>query len=170
MVRSRRVVFGLLAAICIPSAAWSQTVLQGGDSLPICAPNGYNGYAIHSPNGQHHLGCRGQVNQGYINFTFVIKKWHGSSVDQALVQDWSSGYDGSSVGLGSHQNQWTWASADAYALMQGDGNFVFNYYGPGSAAAWSSSTYGNPGAYLNLQDDGNLVIYTPSDTPIWSSR
>jgi RHS repeat-associated protein len=34
---------------------------------------------------------------------------------------------------------------------------------------WTSGTYGNPGAYLKMQSDGNLVIYSASGVALWSS-
>jgi hypothetical protein len=42
--------------------------------------------------------------------------------------------------------------------MQSDGNLVLYSAAP-SRPLWSSSTAGNPGAALSLQDDGNAVIY-----------
>lgn len=45
------------------------------------------------------------------------------------------------------------------AVMQTDGNFVlYDYAG---AARWASNTWGNPGAFLHVQCDGNVVIYRP---------
>jgi hypothetical protein len=60
--------------------------------------------------------------------------------------------------------------------MQADGNLVA-YYGPnvddgfvaaGSAAIFASNTAGNPGAFLRMQDDGNLVIYGPAGV-LWAT-
>ena len=51
--------------------------------------------------------------------------------------------------------------------MQGDGNFVA--YAP-SNALWSSNTWGNPGAYLVCQEDGNVVIYNSVGTALWASN
>ena len=39
----------------------------------------------------------------------------------------------------------------------------------GKVALWSSGTFGNPGATINMQDDGNLVIYSTSGQALWSS-
>ena len=39
----------------------------------------------------------------------------------------------------------------------------------GSGAPWASGTDGNPGAFLRMQDDGNLVIYSTGGVAIWSS-
>ena len=48
--------------------------------------------------------------------------------------------------------------------MQTDGNFVVYHNG---TPLWHAGTYNNPGAYLALQNDGNLKIYTTRGTPIW---
>jgi hypothetical protein len=46
-----------------------------------------------------------------------------------------------------------------------DGNLVV--YGP-TGPVWDSATYPNPGAFLVMQNDGNLVIYRSNGTPIWN--
>ncbi|NRG42323.1 hypothetical protein HRK28_15520 [Rathayibacter sp. VKM Ac-2835] len=51
-------------------------------------------------------------------------------------------------------------------VMQTDGNAVI--YGGDSSVKWSSGTAGNPGATLNLNPGGNLVIASPRQM-IWSS-
>jgi hypothetical protein len=55
------------------------------------------------------------------------------------------------------------------AVMQDDGNFViYDYCGD---AIWDSNTHGNPGAYLALQNDGNVVIYSSDNTEaLWSTH
>jgi hypothetical protein len=65
-----------------------------------------------------------------------------------------------------------WASATAgkqvaFAIMQGDGNFVV--YAPDGTPLWHAGTHGNPGTFLQIQDDGNLVLYAPGDRAIWAS-
>ncbi|MFD0532324.1 hypothetical protein ACFQ1I_46420 [Kitasatospora arboriphila] len=54
-----------------------------------------------------------------------------------------------------------------YAQMQYDGNFVVY---DGNTPVWASNTAGFPEARLVLQDDGNLVIYSGSGQPVWSSN
>ena len=54
----------------------------------------------------------------------------------------------------------------AYAVLQGDGNFVVY---PPSGALWASYTQNNPGDHLSLQDDGNLVIYSAAGAPLWAT-
>jgi hypothetical protein len=52
------------------------------------------------------------------------------------------------------------------AVMQGDANFVV--YRSGGVPVWASRTNGAP-AGIELQDDGNLVIYR-SGQPVWASN
>ena len=43
-------------------------------------------------------------------------------------------------------------------------------YGPSGSPLWASGTQGNPGAYLALQTDGNLVIYSHGgNMPLWAT-
>ena len=53
--------------------------------------------------------------------------------------------------------------------MQGDGNFVI--YGRDNngfeTATWHTHTSGSPGAFFALQQDGNLVVYHPSNKPLY---
>jgi hypothetical protein len=53
--------------------------------------------------------------------------------------------------------------------MQGDGNLVL--YAPGMSVRWHSYTDGNPGAYAEMQGDGNFVIYNKAGTnALWSTQ
>jgi len=58
-------------------------------------------------------------------------------------------------------------------IMQTDGNLVL--YDTSGQARWESKTSGNPGAFLNVQDDGNLVVYRAgsatetANNSLWSS-
>jgi hypothetical protein len=59
------------------------------------------------------------------------------------------------------------------AIMQTDGNFVLYKTKISSApiyAAYSSNTQGNPGSWITMQDDGNLVIYAPNGRALWASK
>ena len=47
-------------------------------------------------------------------------------------------------------------------IMQTDGNLVL--YDTSGQPHWESNTSGNPGAFLNVQDDGNLVVYREGST------
>lgn len=58
-------------------------------------------------------------------------------------------------------------------IMQTDGNLVL--YDTSGQYRWASKTQGNPGAFLNVQNDGNLVVYRAGSTSqtannsLWSS-
>lgn len=58
-------------------------------------------------------------------------------------------------------------------IMQTDGNLVL--YDTSGQYRWASKTQGNPGAFLNVQDDGNVVVYRAGSTSqtannsLWSS-
>ncbi|QEL14334.1 hypothetical protein [Limnoglobus roseus] len=56
-------------------------------------------------------------------------------------------------------------AATNLAMQGADGNLVLN------GAHWASNTAGHPGAFLVIQNDGNLVIYDASGThPLWASN
>jgi hypothetical protein len=38
-----------------------------------------------------------------------------------------------------------------------------------SGPIWSSQSANNPGAFLRMQDDGNLVVYSNTGEPLWLS-
>ncbi|MGF1429088.1 hypothetical protein [Kitasatospora sp. LaBMicrA B282] len=77
-------------------------------------------------------------------------------------------------------NSQTYTDPGAYAIMQGDGNFVVYQ---GQTAVWNAQTWGHPGAYTCFQTDGNLVVYagpylpggyncnpaTPNNKALWNS-
>jgi hypothetical protein len=54
--------------------------------------------------------------------------------------------------------------------MQSDGNFVL--YGANYVPVYFvTSTQGNPGAWMVIQDDGNLVIYNQDGAvALWNTR
>jgi hypothetical protein len=51
-------------------------------------------------------------------------------------------------------------------VMQSDGNLVL--YGP-AGAVWNSRTR-SPGAYLLVQRDGNVVVYSTDRRALWNTR
>jgi Tol biopolymer transport system component len=57
------------------------------------------------------------------------------------------------------------------AKMQTDGNFVV-YYGNQQAgsALWVTKTQGYAGAYSIFGSDGNLVVYSSSNSVLWASN
>jgi uncharacterized membrane protein YgcG len=61
----------------------------------------------------------------------------------------------------------------ANLAMQTDGNLVLSTYDPNFTVLrirWTSNTAGNPGAYLEMQPDGNLVVYRSDRYPLWASN
>ena len=63
----------------------------------------------------------------------------------------------------------TVGSGATYGTMQDDGDFVL-YAEDGGAAQWASGTPSlGCGAYLDLQNDGNLVLYDSSQNARWST-
>jgi len=57
----------------------------------------------------------------------------------------------------------------AYGIMQEDGNFV-TYSQNKAIVFWSTATYGNPGSFFLLQDDGNLVVQNSYGDVLWTSN
>ena len=54
------------------------------------------------------------------------------------------------------------------AIMQTDGNFVV--YNAAGTAVFHTWTYGNPGAFLRLQNNGSIVVFRASDqVHLWGS-
>jgi RHS repeat-associated protein len=53
--------------------------------------------------------------------------------------------------------------------MQADGNLVLTALATGKTI-WSSGTSGNPGAYAQFGNDGNLVVYTAAGTAKWTTN
>jgi hypothetical protein len=52
-------------------------------------------------------------------------------------------------------------------LMQQDGNLVLYRNGQ---AKWSTGTNGHPGAYFVMQNDGNAVVYSRNNKPLWATN
>lgn len=52
-------------------------------------------------------------------------------------------------------------------IMQGDGNFV-DYDASNGFVYWNSGTF-VPGSFVSMQTAGNLVIYSPTGTALWTS-
>uniref|UniRef100_A0A667W8R6 Bulb-type lectin domain-containing protein n=1 Tax=Myripristis murdjan TaxID=586833 RepID=A0A667W8R6_9TELE len=52
------------------------------------------------------------------------------------------------------------------AIFQDNGNFVIYKW----AQQWETNTSGLGGNRVVMQGDGNLVMYTSSDKPVWDSK
>jgi hypothetical protein len=55
-------------------------------------------------------------------------------------------------------------------VLHGNGNLVEYKTAGARHEVWSTHTAGHRGAFLVMQSDGNLVLYTKARTPLWSSR
>jgi surface antigen len=80
--------------------------------------------------------------------------------------------DGNLV-LTNKSGQALWATGSegkaATLVMQADGNLVM--YDSRRQPIWASNTSGNPGAFISLQNDGNLVIYQKNRAKaLWSTN
>ena len=56
----------------------------------------------------------------------------------------------------------------SYCEMREDGDFVI--YDGNLKPCFRTGTKGHPGAFLRLQNDGNLVVYTPDLQVLWASK
>ncbi|MFB6894475.1 trypsin-like serine protease [Kitasatospora sp. NPDC056327] len=89
-----------------------------------------------------------------------IRQWilDSSAVDQALL--------GPGARLSAGQ---TLAGRDLKLTMQADGDLTLTHKNVPGGVIWATGTGGNPGAYLEMQPDGNLVLSTANAQPIWHS-
>lgn len=63
-----------------------------------------------------------------------------------------------------------WSPNHLYRLlMQSDGNLVL-YSMPGNKPFWATGTTRYPGSVLQMQGDGNLVVYAPGHVAVWASN
>jgi hypothetical protein len=155
----------VIAALATTTRVAHANFMAPGDTLTlnqcVYSDNGvwrlcYENYLIHT------LVCCTRIN------TLV---WTAQPDDCGLHADpqycgWTSYYDGSSGGLGRHQDQTSQDTRNSgTAYMQYDGNFAF-YPIPG-VSTWSTQTGGWPGSQIYMQDDSNLVVYY-YQLAIWS--
>ncbi|MER6125267.1 hypothetical protein ABT173_22045 [Streptomyces sp. NPDC001795] len=90
---------------------------------------------------------------------------------------WADGTNVHSATIGSGQKLkggWWTQSRYTRLVVQPDGNVVM-YRKRDGKAIWSTGTYGHSGAYVYMQSDGNLVVYTSSGGPglggaLWSTH
>ena len=122
------------------------------------------GSQIASPNGQYTLGFTGALflyptSQGIDMWTFSSQELYPNPP--------------ATVGGGVPEG-----TSNSWFVMQTDGNLVVLYPGPslydpgsdGPSVAFQTNTSGNPGAYLAVQNDGNLVLYSASNTVLWATN
>ena len=61
----------------------------------------------------------------------------------------------------------TWTTGlNNWLIMGGDGNLVM--YTASGTPIWWTNTQGNPGAWLSMQDNSDLVIYSWNNVRLWS--
>jgi hypothetical protein len=134
----------LTAPIGIASPASAQP-MYGGDTLS------YND-TRYSANGQYKIEWRCTYICGVVHLRYVNGEWIGGYGYIPTIWD---------------QGDWVpYFYAPPRMEMQTDGNLV--YYDVYDVAYAESNTDGHSGAWLNIQDDGNVVIYTWNNVPIWS--
>ncbi|MCQ4042031.1 hypothetical protein [Streptantibioticus rubrisoli] len=98
----------------------------------------------------------------------VYKSTGGTGMGGGL---WADGTYTRSQTIGSgHKLQAGWWTQAQYTrlVVQLDGNFVM-YRNSDGKAIWSSRTSGHSGAYVDMQGDGNLVVYPSSGSALWAS-
>jgi hypothetical protein len=149
--------YPLIVVACLITAAASGERVRATDLVADDYVSVWTGGVL-SGNGDYAFGMFWAGSQAT-----VIHEYVGPG-DRYTV--WTSFGDGNWNGPGTHQNHWGTADIDAYAVMQGDGNFVL--YDSEENSVWSTSTASNPGARLSIQNDGNLVVYSSTDSVLWA--
>jgi YD repeat-containing protein len=80
-------------------------------------------------------------------------------------------YSSTKTDLALYANQGIYSPSGNTALwMQGDSNLVIYSITPsGWVPLWSTNSVGSGANVAYFQSDGNLVLYTPQGTSVWSS-
>ncbi|WP_336319773.1 hypothetical protein [Streptomyces lavendofoliae] len=77
------------------------------------------------------------------------------------------------IRLHNGERIWRGTAQGNYAefVMQSDGNLVLDSYGrDGRRVCWAAKIHGQGGRYVEYQHDGNLVVYTVDNRPVWASN
>ena len=121
------------------------------------------------------------------NYTNVLNAGQQLNVGDTLTSSGGNYYlilqtDGNLVlyPIGQYGQNALWATgtngkpSQKACMQSSDGNFVvydtMSTDTTSANALWASNTVGHPGDYLCCQDDGNLVIYTSDNSPIWATN
>lgn len=88
---------------------------------------------------------------------FFILLMFGGSIFAANLPPYTNLNPGQSIFSDNGQYQ---------LIMQNDGNLVY-YRLSGMTPRFNSQTHGNPGAWTQMQGDGNLVTYTSGGRALW---
>jgi hypothetical protein len=151
-------------------AVWDSGTSGSGGARLAMQPDG--NVVVYSASGRAlwHAGTHGNAGSR------LVVQYDGNLVvyrpDDSVV--WSTGvFSGDTLLVGQHLtgNQvLVAATGGCFLRTQTDGNVVvYVQGGAGLAARWDAGTWGFPGAYLALQRDGNLVLYSAADRPLWAT-
>jgi surface antigen len=171
-----------------------QTIGEMMQGPPICLENrDYRGYIVQrlhdtEPKAAYLVGGNGVRYLIRSSEVYYCLKYHGAPGPEPLAAGQIERYPFSGQfascnagwrpspdwaledeGLGPSQplTRLTSANGQYYAEVIG-GNLEVHIASNGYVV-WQSGTGGHPGAYLVMQADGNLVIYTASGSPIWAT-
>jgi hypothetical protein len=125
------------------------------------------GDSMYSGNGNYRLSCEFYQDPFCHIYQTWSLTWRYEGPGSTYIV-WNSQCDAEVGGAhGLHRDQWNTLSDDGITYMQGDGNLVL-YNHNVTSAAWASGTDGNSGAWFNMQDDGNIAVYTSGNSVLWS--
>lgn len=68
-----------------------------------------------------------------------------------------------------HGNQYIMSPDGRFVLMMESGGNLAEYTANVTSPIWSTGTGGNSGAWLGVQSDGNVVLYSASGSALWST-
>lgn len=68
-----------------------------------------------------------------------------------------------------HSNQYIMSPDGRFVLMMESGGNLAEYTAGVTSPIWSTGTGGNSGAWLGVQSDGNVVLYSASGSALWST-
>jgi hypothetical protein len=138
-----------LAVLALPAASGATTLHDTAVARTPQTPESsrlqvgqelFDGSALVSPSGRYRLVLQSDGN--------LVLYWEGQPL-------WNSGTRG---------------DAPDHLVMQNDGNLVLYQ---GLDVLWDSRSGGGARSnayYLNLQNDGSAVVYSPADKPIWTTN
>ncbi len=121
------------------------------------------------PKGHNHLGDRLLPGQSMDENHDLISK---NGQHRLAADGWISNEVGlylTSYSTTPHVISVTNSSADVdnKLIMQGDGNLVLYTNG---VPTWHTRTFNNPGSFAVIQDDRNVVVYSPQGKPLYASK
>lgn len=134
---------------------------QGSGAVGLAATSGF------------YVGYPGAGNNSLLGHIDQVKAFQGAMSASAVAKLFNEqanvlpGTNQLTVNQQLTAGQYLRSNANNWVLhMQSDGNLVLKQ---GGVELWATGTWGNAGAYLVMQADGNLVIYSSTGTPLWHS-